>query len=219
MTFSTKAPRTRWHIAPHGESATGAGIASPLGQVSWAMFDFARNPYVLLITIYLFAPYFTNVLMHDPVEGQAVWGNIQGYAGITIALLAPFLGAIADAGGRRKPWIVFFAIIMAAHAPACGLPKPLSSGWAFRRGREFAVANVVLRIRQPCFTTRCCRPSHSRTCCLVVGSGFGARQSVERRAHGLHARGFRVAWSCATGVSSPRIPCGASIRRRMNRNG
>jgi len=115
---SSRRIRSRWHVAPEGESATGVAIASPLGQVSWALFDFARNPYVLLITIYLFAPYFTSVLMHDPVEGQAVWGNIQGYAGVTIALLAPFLGAIADAGGRRKPWIAFFAALMAA-ATAC----------------------------------------------------------------------------------------------------
>jgi len=92
------------------------------------MFDFARNPYVLLITIYLFGPYFTNVLMRDPVHGQAVWGDIQGYAGVTIALLAPFLGAVADAGGRRKPWIIFFAAIMAAACASLWFAKADGSG-------------------------------------------------------------------------------------------
>ena len=33
------------------------------------------------------------------------WGAIAAVAGLTVAALAPLLGAIADAGGRRKPWI------------------------------------------------------------------------------------------------------------------
>ncbi|MBU6297711.1 MAG: hypothetical protein KJS68_05650, partial [Alphaproteobacteria bacterium] len=65
---SARGMHRRWQVVPDGESATGGTIASPLGQVSWAMFDFARNPYVLLVTIYIFAPYFTNVLVHDPVR-------------------------------------------------------------------------------------------------------------------------------------------------------
>lgn len=105
----------RWLTAPKGASATGNDIASPLGQVSWAMYEWARNPYVLLITIYIFAPYFTTTVVGDPVRGQALWGDIASYAGFIIAVLAPFLGAIADAGGRRKPWIALYtAIIIAA---------------------------------------------------------------------------------------------------------
>ena len=120
-----------WLTAPEGESATGGDIASPVGQVSWAMYEWARNPYVLLITIYIFAPYFTTQVVGDPVRGQAIWGDIASYAGIIVAILAPFLGAIADAGGRRKPWIGFYTVVMIAatlmmwqvepHADAMGL--------------------------------------------------------------------------------------------------
>jgi UMF1 family MFS transporter len=120
-----------WLRAPAGVSAIGGGIASPVGQISWAMFDFARNPYVLLITIYIFATYFTGVLAYDPKDtshGQAVWGAIQGYAGLVIAALAPFLGAIADAGGRRKPWIVFFAAVLALTTGALWFAKADGTG-------------------------------------------------------------------------------------------
>jgi len=103
----------KWVTPPPGESATGGRIASPLGQVSWAMFEFARVPFVLLITIYIYGPYFSRELVGDPVRGQALWGDIQGYSGVFIALLAPFLGAIADAGGRRKPWIAFYVAVIA----------------------------------------------------------------------------------------------------------
>ena len=79
-------------------SAAGGPIASLLEQRSWALFEWARNPYVLLITIYVFAPYYAGALVGDPVKGQAQWGVLSGIAGLLIATLAPFLGAIADLG-------------------------------------------------------------------------------------------------------------------------
>lgn len=84
-----------------------------LGQVSWALFEWARNPYYILIVIYIFGPYFSTEVIGDPVRGQAVWGYINGFAGAVTACLAPFLGAIADKVGRRKPWIGVFVVIMA----------------------------------------------------------------------------------------------------------
>ncbi len=83
-----------------------------LGQVSWALFEWARNPYYILIVIYIFGPYFTTEVIGDPVRGQAIWGYINGFAGAVTACLAPFLGAIADKVGRRKPWIGTFVIMM-----------------------------------------------------------------------------------------------------------
>lgn len=83
-----------------------------LGQVSWALFEWARNPYYILIVIYIFGPYFSTEVIGDPVRGQAIWGYINGFAGAVTACLAPFLGAIADKVGRRKPWIGAFVIMM-----------------------------------------------------------------------------------------------------------
>jgi UMF1 family MFS transporter len=88
--------------------------ASRLGQVSWAMFDWANQPFFTLITTFIFAPYFANVLVGDPVQGQSAWAFTQSASGILIALLSPFLGAIADAGGRRKPFILAFQLLLVA---------------------------------------------------------------------------------------------------------
>jgi UMF1 family MFS transporter len=135
----------RFLKSPRGTSATGEPIASPLGQLSWAMFDFARTPYVLLVTIYLFAPYFANTFIpHDPVRGQAIWLNIQGYSGVIIALLAPFIGAISDAGGRRKPWIVVFATMVALAAGMLWYAKPGGTGLSvFEVGIFVAITYVA----------------------------------------------------------------------------
>lgn len=87
--------------------------ASRLGRNAWAMFEWARNPSYTLISIYIFAPYFAQHIVGDPVRGQALWGDVQGYAGLAVAATAPFLGAIADAGGRRKPWVAVLVAVMA----------------------------------------------------------------------------------------------------------
>ena len=103
----------QWLHARGEISTTGDVAASRLGQVSWAMFEWARNPYILVVWIYLFAPYFAKYVvpagycgagMTRGACGQGIAGVIQAYSGIFIAILAPFLGAIADRGGRRKPW-------------------------------------------------------------------------------------------------------------------
>ena len=93
-------------------SLTGAPAAPPLGYHSWALFEWARNPYVILVTIYLFAPYFAGTVVGDPVRGQSLLGFANSVSGFTIAIVAPFLGAVADKSGRRKPWITGFVAVM-----------------------------------------------------------------------------------------------------------
>lgn len=82
------------------------------GQFSWALFDWANQPFFTVITTFIFAPYFANVMIGNPVAGQTEWAFTQSISGLAIAILSPFLGAIADAGGRRKPFILFFQLML-----------------------------------------------------------------------------------------------------------
>lgn len=107
---------------------TGAPAASTLGWASWAVFEWARNPYVILITIYVFAPYFSTQVVGDPVRGQALLGDANKYAGMMIALLAPLAGAIADRSGRRKPWIACFVVLMVPAMAALWFALPAGEG-------------------------------------------------------------------------------------------
>lgn len=88
--------------------------ASKLGQFSWALFDWANQPFFTVVTTFIFAPYFANVMIGDPVKGQTAWAFTQSAAGIIIAVLSPFLGAMADAGGRRKPYVFAFQLLLFA---------------------------------------------------------------------------------------------------------
>src|SRR3954468_12288681 len=92
--------------------------------VSWIFFDWAAQPYFTLITTFVFAPYFANFVAPDPARGQALWGFAAAAAGVTIALLSPVLGAIADARGRRKPWIAGFGALLVIGASAMWIGKP-----------------------------------------------------------------------------------------------
>lgn len=75
---------------------------------AWLSYEFANQPYFTLINVFLFANYFANQLAPDALSGQAAWGYTQAVAGLLIAALSPLFGAIADATGRRKPWIALF---------------------------------------------------------------------------------------------------------------
>src|ERR1700742_644757 len=101
-----------WFARPPGVPPPGGPISSRIGQISWAVYEGARNPYVLLVTIYLFAPYFVTGVIGDPVRGQTIWAAMSSWGGFATALCAPFLGAIADIGGRRKPWIGVYTAAM-----------------------------------------------------------------------------------------------------------
>lgn len=107
------------------------------------MFEWARNPYVLVVWIYLFLPYFANYVVGNGVRGQALAGAIQTYSGIAIGILAPFLGSIADRGGRRKPWIALYAAIMiAAMVPMWFAMPHAGAQQLFFVGALIAVANI-----------------------------------------------------------------------------
>ncbi|HEX5008298.1 MAG TPA: MFS transporter, partial [Hyphomonadaceae bacterium] len=101
------------------ETAVDARTASRVGGVwapagfSWALFEFARNPYYMLIVTYVFPPYFAQFIVGNPVEGQAAVAEATQWAGVIGALTAPFLGAMMDRGGARKPLMAVFLAMIA----------------------------------------------------------------------------------------------------------
>jgi UMF1 family MFS transporter len=92
--------------------------------ISWIFFDWAAQPYFTLITTFVFAPYFATHVAPDAASGQSLWGFATAAAGLLIALLSPVLGAIADASGRRKPWIAAFGAMLVVGSSLMWFGKP-----------------------------------------------------------------------------------------------
>ncbi|MGX9355906.1 MFS transporter [Roseobacteraceae bacterium S113] len=99
----------------------------------WMFFDWAQQPYATLGLTFIFGPYFAAVATgyfiaeglseaSARVEAQSLWTGAQAMAGLVIAFSAPFVGAIAGATGRRKPWFyVFIGIAITCSAMLWGL--------------------------------------------------------------------------------------------------
>jgi len=103
--------------ASHPTSSEGA-VSRQQGngaaQFAWALFDWANSPFTTLIITFVFPAYFATAIIGDQVRGQAIWGYAIGASGLAVAVLSPPLGAIADVGGRRKPWIMGFTLVCIA---------------------------------------------------------------------------------------------------------
>lgn len=97
-------------------SLAGTPAAKPLGYFSWTAVQAARDPLYIMVIIYIFFPYFSNVVVGDPVRGQTLIGYLNASAGFAMALTVPFMGAIADKIGRRKPWVIVSHLVLSATA-------------------------------------------------------------------------------------------------------
>lgn len=106
------------------------------GGVAWSVFEGARNPYVVLITIYIFMPYVTSSMVGDPVRGQEIVSRWSQYSGWFIMLTAPFLGASIDQLGRRKIWL--------ALAVAAMVPMMFALWWGKADGTGLSVTGVMI---------------------------------------------------------------------------
>lgn len=109
------------------DTATETGVREPAplrALASWVMFDWAAQPYYTLVLTFLFAPYFANAVAPDPAQGQALWGYAAAAAGVIIALGSPFLGAVADGRGRRKPWMALFSVLLVVSLATLWLAVP-----------------------------------------------------------------------------------------------
>lgn len=113
---------------PQAVSPAGTRSAGRRAIYSWYLFDWASQPVATLITTFVFAPYFVDYVAANEDVGTAQWGWALAAAGLFVAILSPILGAIADAAGRRKPWIAAFSIPLIVGSLLLWLAEPGSDG-------------------------------------------------------------------------------------------
>ena len=91
---------------------------------AWALYDWANSAFPTVVSTFVIATYFSQGIAPDPATGQAQWGWMQTAAGLTIALLSPVLGAVADAGGRRRLMLGWCTGIMVAATAGLWFARP-----------------------------------------------------------------------------------------------
>jgi UMF1 family MFS transporter len=125
-------------VPASGEPVAPLKSGLPRGALAWILQQGARDPYVILITIYIFSPYFSRVLVGDPVAGQALVANISTTYGLLTALTAPLLGAMIEQYGPRKPMLGIVLGIM--------VPALVALWWAMPSGGLPLMATSTLLI-------------------------------------------------------------------------
>ena len=115
---------------------------SKLGIWGWVMFDWACQPFFTLVTTFVYAPYFAAAVVGDGAQGQALWGYAAAFAGFVVAIFSPMLGAVADASGRRKPWIAAFGVLFVVGSLILWEGRPGAADTIFIALVGFAVASI-----------------------------------------------------------------------------
>lgn len=79
------------------------------GEVlAWSMYDFANQPFTNLVLTFIYGTFFTTVIASNEIVGTQQWSHAISITAIVVALLSPFMGALADKGGYRKMFMFFF---------------------------------------------------------------------------------------------------------------
>ena len=85
-------------------------VTSRRARASWAFFDWAQQPYNMLVVGFVFGPYFASDFIGNPVRGQSLLGYAIGLSGLFIVLLSPLVGASIDSRRNPKTWMALLAV-------------------------------------------------------------------------------------------------------------
>ncbi|RMG16414.1 MAG: MFS transporter, partial [Deltaproteobacteria bacterium] len=88
--------------------------------VAWALYDAGNSAFATTVMAAFFPAFFKAYWAEgaDATESTFWLGVANSTGSIVVALLAPALGAVADAGGVRKRFLTFFAFLGAAQTAA-----------------------------------------------------------------------------------------------------
>jgi UMF1 family MFS transporter len=114
-----------------GNHATGKGRV-----LAWAAWDWGSAAFNAVVTTFVFTVWLISASFVEPGADEAAtkvlhnewlgWGMTA--AGVVVALLAPALGALADASGRRKPWLAWNTLVVVACMAGMVLVNPAEGG-------------------------------------------------------------------------------------------
>lgn len=77
----------------------------------WALFDFANTSFSITIVTFVYAVYFKETVAGNKPIGDFYWSLGTGISMLIVALISPFLGAIADHSAGKKRFLLFFTML------------------------------------------------------------------------------------------------------------
>lgn len=77
---------------------------------SWCLYDFANSIYAAVISSTVWPAYYAGAIVGDAGVGAMWWGRAVSLSMIAVAITSPFMGAVADATGRRKILLFLYTL-------------------------------------------------------------------------------------------------------------
>jgi len=138
--------------------------------VSWAMYDFANSAFTTLIVTFIFSKYFAEVIASDPTEGAIWWTRAIQVSAVTVALITPVLGAMADFGGRKKRFLFAATLTCALATASLFWMRP---GQVWLAAAAFILANVAYEVTQALYNAFLPEISDDDNMGRISGFGWG----------------------------------------------
>jgi UMF1 family MFS transporter len=110
--------------------------------IAWALYDVANSSFTTLIVTFIYSTYFTGY-MAPGRDLTRVWTTGVALTAISVALLSPLLGAIADRSGYRKRFLLVSSAICVIATAALAFIEP---GQFMAAIVVFVIANIAFEM-------------------------------------------------------------------------
>jgi UMF1 family MFS transporter len=88
------------------------------------MYDFANQPFTTLVVTFIYSTFFTKVIAENEIAGTILWSRAVTITALFVAFLSPIMGAIADRGGYRKFFLIFWTWVCIIGSVFLYFPEP-----------------------------------------------------------------------------------------------
>ena len=107
---------------------------------SWSLYDFANQPFTTITITFIYSTFFASTIFLGSEEsGVAAWGKAITISSLIVAFLSPIMGVIADRGGYRKLFLIFWTWVCILFSFLLYFPLP---GDVFKALLFFCIANI-----------------------------------------------------------------------------
>ena len=107
---------------------------------SWSIYDFANQPFTTITITFIYSVFFAKFIFTGEFkEGTELWAMAITISSLIIAFLSPIMGAIADNGGYRKLFLIFWTWICIIFSFCLYFP---TQGEVFNALLFFCIANI-----------------------------------------------------------------------------
>lgn len=158
---------------------------APRQVAAWAAWDWGSAAFNAVVTTFVFTVWLTSSAFAEPGadvrEVTALHSQWLGWglaaAGVLVALTAPALGTLADAGGRRRPLLAAMSAVVGLSVLALWFVRPVEGGMsqAVVLGVTLlAIGTIAFEIGSVAYNALLLQISGPRTIGRISGIGWGA---------------------------------------------